>query len=122
MKNLEINLAEEVAKESVKRERRWYKKESLLKTAIIGSVILLVALIACGTVLAYHAITEQQYALNMQYAEMADIAGGTTTYEAETQGDGTAIAGTDNTTTNTVGGEDNGESKGSDTQQEKGSK
>lgn len=101
--------------EEMKNRRERAERYKLM--TICATVLIAVAMI-CGTFLGcwaiYHqnqVIIEQQYALNMQFASMSDLLYGaeivteTTTYEADSGENGTAIVG-ENTVT--VGGDMNG--------------
>lgn len=73
-------------------------------TAIACVLIVCAATVACFTISAQQeTIREQQYALNMQYASLADLLSGaeitTSEYTAQADGDGSiSVAGDNNTT------------------------
>ena len=106
------NAAIETAAEHIKSQRKLHNDMRVKMCCI--TVFACLALI-CATVLAICAIheqqetiREQQYALNMQYAGLLDYISGaeiTTTYEADSGDNGTAIVGNGNTVS---GGELNG--------------
>lgn len=96
------------------REQR--KKNANTRVIAYCLTLLLIVAMICATVLGVTAICkqqqtiiEQQYALNMQYAGLLDLMSGaeitTETHTADSEGDGIAIAGTDNVV---IGGDNNG--------------
>lgn len=99
-----------LAIEQIKKERKQTKTKNVL---IICLTIILCVSIICGTVLAICTIREQQYALNMQYAQLFDLIIGAEIVEedekcdAESRADngGVAIASNGDTT---IGGDVNG--------------
>lgn len=102
--------AVKLAIEQIKKERKQAKTKNIL--IICLSVILCVSII-CGTVLAICTIREQQYTLNMQYAQLYDLLVGAEIvcedeeYDAKSYADngGVAIANNGDTT---IGGDVNG--------------
>jgi hypothetical protein len=101
------------ASEHIKEQRVRNRNTKLVAYCI---TILLAVSIVCGTVLAcytvkqqHDTIIEQQYALNIQYASLMEYVSGaeiTTTYEANSGKNGTAIVGDGNTL---AGGDANGD-------------
>lgn len=99
------------ATEHIKSQREMLKA---MKIKLYCLTAVVCCLIVCATVLGCFAINaqqqtirEQQYALNMQYASMADLLHGAEITEstAETGDGGTAVAGNGNTV---AGGDVNG--------------
>lgn len=97
----------------IQKDKRAHELKKML--VVCGAIVLVVACI-CGTVLGCYTIKkqqetiiEQQYALNMQYAQLMEyVAGAEVTHESAETGDGdngTAFVGDGNTV---VGGDMNG--------------
>lgn len=108
------NAAIEAATNHIKNQRednQRVKIKMYCLTAIACVLIVCAAVVACFTIAAQQeTIREQQYALNMQYAGLLDYVSGaeittTTTTEANSGDNGTAIAGDGNYV---VGGDMNG--------------
>lgn len=107
-------------KDATKRIQKDKRAHELKKLALVCLTVVLVAACVCACVVGCYTvkaqqetIIEQQYALNMQYAQLMEYVAGaeitteTTTNEADAGAGGTAVAGNDNTV---VGGDLNGES------------
>lgn len=103
-------------KDATARIQKDKRAHELKKMLIVCGAIVLVAACICGTVLGCYTIKkqqetiiEQQYALNMQYAQLMEyVAGAEVTHESAETGDGdngTAFVGDGNTV---VGGDMNG--------------
>lgn len=106
-----------VVKDATKRIQKDRRAHELKKLALVCLTVVLVAACICATVVGCYTIKaqqdtiiEQQYALNMQYAQLMEYVAGaeitteTVTNEADAGDGGTAIAGNDNMV---VGGNDN---------------
>lgn len=72
MEQIDMQISNEIAKDAIANERLRDKRERTKQIVIICLSILLLASMICGTYLAHTQITEQQYALNMQYSGMLD--------------------------------------------------
>lgn len=103
--------AVKLAIEQIKKERKQAKTKNVL---IICLTIILCVSIICGTVLALCIIREQQYALNMQYAQLFDLIIGAEIveeadeqYNAEAKADNGGVAVASNGDA-TIGGDVNG--------------
>lgn len=96
-------LLESVATLAYKERVAMAERQKTARTAIICLTVLLLAAIVAGTTIAVKTITEQQYALNMQYAGVMELLNGVTI--TETGENGIIVQGDGNETT---GGEMNG--------------
>lgn len=123
---MEESVKEEAVKlaiEQIKKERKQAKTKNIL---IICLTIILCVSIICGTVLAICTIREQQYALNMQYAQLFDLIMGAEiveeaddcNYNVDGGDNGVAIWGDGNSV---VGGDVNGANNGIDKETQKDS-
>lgn len=103
-------------KDATARIQKDKRAHELKKMLVVSGAIVLVVACICGTVLGCYTIKkqqetiiEQQYALNMQYAQLMEyVAGAEVTHESAETGDGdngTAFVGDGNTV---VGGDMNG--------------
>lgn len=106
------NAAIEAATAHIKGQReenRMTKAKLYCLTAIVCVLIVCASVVACSTIHAQQqTIIEQQYALNMQYASLMEYVAGaevTTTQEADSGDNGTAIVGDGNMV---AGGDVNG--------------
>ncbi len=110
MSRINLGLAESVAKEALKDKNKAKEKQITSRIIIVCLSVLLAIAIISGTVIAVASIKEQQYALNMQYANLIEcLANGELTSEnIDSSGNGIAakIEGDNNTIS---GGELNGE-------------
>lgn len=89
-------LLQDVSRETILREKQWQAKVKFNYFCIASAVFVLVVAMVCSTFLVCRIVTEQQYALNMQFADMADIVYG---LQCEETGDnGIIINGDSNTT------------------------
>lgn len=91
MARINMNLAEGVAREALKEQRKHKESQLTARVAIVCASVLLVIGMICGTIIAVTTIREQQYALNMQYASLMDLLSGaevTTTEEIIDGSDG----------------------------------
>lgn len=66
----------EAIQEATTHIRTQKDRYKALRVVAVCLTILLAIVLICGTALAWHAITEQQYALNMQYARISDLLDG----------------------------------------------
>lgn len=73
------NEAIEAAAIHIRSQRKNY---GMIKFICACVTVLLIVAMVCGTWFAIETVEEQQCSLNMQYAEMADVARGATTTEA----------------------------------------
>lgn len=72
---IDIPLSEELAKIAVQDKQRYMMKHKTLQVGFICLCILLSVSLICATYFVTETMREKQYALNMQYAEMADLVG-----------------------------------------------
>lgn len=84
-------------------QQKYAASQKTYRTAIICLSIIVSIAIICGSVICFNSIKEQQYALNMQFAQMADILADME--RIETGDNGTIIEGNHN---NNAGGNING--------------
>lgn len=68
--------AENIAMLAYKERMEHAEKQKTLRTVIVCLSALLAVAIISGTVLAFKVLTEQQYALNAQYAQLYDLLSG----------------------------------------------
>lgn len=103
MARINLDLAEGVAREALKEQKKHKESQTTARILIVCLSVLLLAAMVCGTIIATTTIREQQRTLNMQYVELMDYVKGceitTTTEEtnANADGDGSvAIVGDNN--------------------------
>lgn len=85
MARINLDLAEGVAREALKEQRKHKESQLTARVAMVCASVLLLAAMVCGTIIAVTTIKEQQYALNMQYAGLMDLMNGAEiTTETET--------------------------------------
>lgn len=84
-------------------QQKYAASQKTYRTAIICLSIIVSIAIICGSVICFNSIKEQQYALNMQFAQMVELLQGAEKYE--TGENGTIINGNENYTS---GGDING--------------
>lgn len=105
--NFDYTLAEAIAAQAAEGRIIEKDKQKTYRLAIVCLSLMLIVSIICGTVIAVRTIIEQQYAMNAQFSDLYDLLAGAevVTYEADSDGEGTAVAGDGNIT---VGGDYNG--------------
>lgn len=101
MARINLGLAEGVAREALKEQKKHKESQTTARILIACLSVLLLAAMVCGTIIATTTIREQQYALNMQYAGLMELMSGaevtTETTNANADGDDSvAIVGDNN--------------------------
>lgn len=110
-------LSEQIAGEAALERMATRDKQKTYRLAVICLSVLLAICIICGTIIAVRTIDKMQETINIQFIQMHNLLSGAETitetysYNADSDGSGTAVAGDNNTV---ISGDVDGESKRND--------
>lgn len=107
IEDMDLTLSQEVAKIATADRLKMKEQQKTYRIAIVMLSLVVIVAMICGSVIAIRTITEQQYALNAQYAQMHDLLSGAIVYD--TGDDGVIIRDSDNNSVATGGANINGE-------------